>query len=58
MKEREALLERRMEIEKKGRRSSMDSTKAAERIQKRRLKKMRRINSNLKKNRVEPDQRE
>ena len=58
MKEREALLEKRMENEKRGRRTSMDSTRAEERIQKRRLQNRRKLNSNLKKNRVEPDRGE
>ena len=57
MKEREALLEKRMENENRGRRTSMDST-TAERIQKRRLKNRRKLNSNLKKNRVDPERGE
>ena len=58
MKEREALLEKRMENEKRGRRTSMDSTTAEENIQKRRLKNRRKLNSNLKKNRVDPERGE
>ena len=53
LKEREALLEKRMESEKRERRISVDSTKTEERIQKSRLKKRRKLRSNLKRNRVD-----
>ena len=53
LKERETLLEKRMESEKRGRRISVDSTTTEEKIQKRRLKKRRQLKSNLKRNRVD-----
>ena len=58
LKERETLLEKRMEGEKRGRRISVDSTTTEEKIQKRRLKKRRKLQSNLKRNRVDTFQGE
>ena len=54
MKERESLLEKRMEKDRRGR-NSVDSSNAQEKIQKLRLKNRRRTHSKLKKNRIEPD---
>ena len=57
MKERERFLEKRMENERRGRRISVDSCKAEEKIQKRRLKNRRNTIGKLKKlNRVKPDE--
>ena len=54
MKERESLLEKKMEKDRRGR-NSVDSSNAQEKIQKLRLKNRRRTHSKLKKNRIEPD---